>query len=67
MYEGLLVESGALKDWELLTPEAYAKKVGAPVELPEGSLLMLIRAQETFAVVLVPTKSGEYRATTLVR
>jgi len=67
MYEALIVESGAFKTWELLTPEAYSKKVGAPVEVTEGSLIMIVNATETFAIVFTPNKAGEYRATQLVR
>jgi len=68
MYEGLLVESGPLRDWALLTGDEYARRVGAPVELGEGSLLLMVRtAKESFAVVMTRTKSGEFRATQLVR
>jgi TonB family protein len=67
MYEGLIVESGALKSYDVLTPAEYAKETGSPVELPTGSLVLVVRAKETFAVVFVPTKSGEYRATMVVR
>jgi TonB family protein len=68
MYQGLIVESGALKDWALLTADEYAKRAGAPVELPEGGLLLVVRtAKESFAVVMTRTTSGEYRATQIAR
>jgi TonB family protein len=62
MYSGLVVESGPMKDWKLLTANEYG---GA---LPEGNLVLQVRTQkETFAIVLTRTKSGEYRATQLAR
>jgi len=67
VYENLIVESGPFETYVLVSPADYAKQTGSPVELPEGSWVMIVRAKETFAVVLVPTKSGEYRATMVVR
>lgn len=67
VYEGLIVESGALKAWEVMTPGEYSKETGSPVELAEGSLVLVVKAKETFAVVMIPTKSGEYRAQMVVR
>jgi TonB family protein len=65
MYSGLVVESGAMKDWKLLTPGEYTSGRG---ELPEGNLVLQVRtAKESFAVVLSRTKSGDYRATQLAR
>jgi outer membrane biosynthesis protein TonB len=65
MYSGLVVESGPMKDWKLLTPNEYANGAGA---LPEGNLVLQVRtAKEAFAVVITRTKSGEYRATQLAR
>ncbi len=65
MYSGLVVESGPMKDWKLLTPAEYASGNGA---LPEGNLVLQVRtAKEQFAVVLTRTKSGDYRATQLAR
>jgi TonB family protein len=65
MYSRLVVESGPMKDWKLLTPNEYLGGKGA---LPEGNLVLQIRtAKEAFAVVLTRTKSGEYRATQLAR
>ena len=63
MYSGIVVESGPMKDWKLLTPsEAGAQ--GAP----EGTYVLQIRtAKEAFSVVLMRTNSGEYRATQLAR
>jgi TonB family protein len=62
MYTGLVVESGPLKDWKLLTAGEYGGS------LPEGNLVLQVRtAKESFAVVLTRTKSGDYRATQLAR
>lgn len=65
MYTGLIVESGPMKDWKLLTPNEYGSGGAA---LPEGNLVLQVRtAKEAFAVVLTRTKSGDYRATQLAR
>ncbi len=65
MYSGLVVESGPMKDWKLLTANEYASGSGA---LSEGNLVLQVRtAKESFAVVLTRTKSGDYRATQLAR
>jgi TonB family protein len=65
MYGGLVVESGPLKDWKLLTSDEYSSSGG---KLPEGNVVLQVRtAKETFAVVLTRTKSGDYRATQLAR
>jgi TonB family protein len=67
VYEALIVESGALRSWELMTADQYTKQMGVPVEVAEGSLVLLVAAKEVFAIVLVPTKSGQYRATSVIR
>jgi TonB family protein len=68
MYEGLLVESGPMKDWALLTPAEYEKRVGAEIPVHDDSLFLVLRtAKESFALVMAKTKSGEYRATQLAR
>jgi TonB family protein len=65
MYSGLVVESGAMKNWKLLTPSEYTNGGAA---LPEGNLVLQVRtAKEAFAVVLSRTKSGDWRATQLAR
>lgn len=65
MYTGLVVESGPMKDWKLLTAAEYTSGNGA---LPEGNLVLQVRtSKEAFAVVLTRTKSGDYRATQLAR
>jgi hypothetical protein len=65
MFSGLVVESGPMKDWKLLTPNEYA---GGKGTLQEGNFVLQVRtAKEAFAVVLTRTKSGEYRATQLAR
>ena len=62
MYSGLIVESGPMKDWKLLTAGEYGGS------LPEGNLVLQVRTQkESFAIVLTRTKSGDYRATQLAR
>ncbi|MBA2542417.1 MAG: TonB family protein [Deltaproteobacteria bacterium] len=64
MFSGLVVESGPMKDWKLLSPNEYSGG-GA---LPEGNVVLQIRtAKESFAIVMTRTKSGEYRATQLAR
>ena len=64
MFSGLVVESGPMKDWKLLSPNEYSGG-GA---LPEGNVVLQIRTtKEAFAIVLTRTKSGEYRATQLAR
>jgi TonB family protein len=63
MFSGLIVESGPMKDWKLLTAREYGGG-----ELPEGTLVLQVRtAKEAFAIVLTRTKSGDYRATQLAR
>ena len=63
MYAGLVVESGGMKDYKVLTP-SEAGVQGAP----EDTFVLQIRtANEAFSVVLTRTKSGEYRATQLAR
>ncbi|HWU88882.1 MAG TPA: TonB family protein [Kofleriaceae bacterium] len=65
MYSGLVVESGQMKDWKLLTASEYGSGAAA---LPEGTLVLQVRtAKESFAIVLTRTKSGDYRATQLAR
>jgi hypothetical protein len=65
MYSGLVVESGPMKDWKLLSPGEYAS---GGTSLPEGNVVLQVRtAKESFAVVLTRTKSGDYRATQLAR
>jgi TonB family protein len=68
LYEGLLVESGAMKEWKLLTGEEYRQRTGSAARLPDHSVLMLVEAaSSTFAIVMTRQRSGEYRATQLVR
>jgi len=63
MYSGLVVESGPMKDYKLLTP-GEAGVQGAP----EGTYVLLVRTTKaSFNVVLTRTNSGEYRATQLAR
>jgi TonB family protein len=65
MFSGLVVESGPMKDWKLMTASEYGSAGGA---LPEGNLVLQVRtAKESFAIVLTRTKSGEYRATQIAR
>lgn len=65
MYKGLLVESGPMADWKLLTPAEYG---GGGASLAAGNLVLQVRTRkESFAIVLTRTKSGDYRATQLAR
>jgi TonB family protein len=65
MYSGLVVESGPMKDWKLLTPNEYSS---GGAGLPEGNVVLRVRTEkESFAVVLTQTRSGDYRATQLAR
>ena len=65
MFSGLVVESGPMKDWKLMTPGEYTSGGGG---LPEGNLVLRVHTEkETFAVVLTRTKSGDYRATQMSR
>src|SRR5262249_8366872 len=65
MYSGLVVESGAMKDWKLLSPDEYSSGGEA---LPAGNVVLRVRTEKgDFAVVLSQTKSGDYRATQLAR
>lgn len=62
MYAGLILESGSMKDWKLLTPSEYG---GA---LPDGALVLQVRTTKgAFNVVLQRTNSGEYRASQIAR
>ncbi|HUQ05871.1 MAG TPA: hypothetical protein VM261_25390 [Kofleriaceae bacterium] len=68
VYEGLLVESGPMKDWKLLSPGEFTAKTGIPAQVEDGAMvLMLVTGKEKFGVVLTPTRSGEYRATEILR
>jgi len=65
MYSGLVVESGPLKSYKLLTPNEYAPDKGV---LPEGNLMLEVyTAKAALTLVLTRTPSGDYRATQLVR
>ena len=64
MFSGLIVESGPMKDWKLLSTEEYAPGSNMP---PGNVVLKVTTTKESFAVVLTKTKSGDYRATQLAR
>jgi TonB family protein len=65
MYSGLVVESGPMKDWKLLTASEYMSGSGS---LPEGNVVLHVRTEKgAFAIVLTRTNSGDYRATQLAR
>lgn len=67
MYKGLLVESGSLIDWKLLTPQEFAAS-GGTATLGDNMLVMIVKTSNgVFAVVLTKTPSGEFRATQLAR
>jgi hypothetical protein len=62
MFSGLIVESGPMKDWKLLTPAEYGGGLGA------GNVVLQVHTTKTaFAVVLTKSASGEWRATQLAR
>jgi outer membrane biosynthesis protein TonB len=63
MYAGLVVESGPMKDYKLLTA-SEAGIQGAP----DGTYVLQLRtAKAAFSIVWMRTKSGEYLATQLAR
>jgi TonB family protein len=65
MYSGLVVESGPMKDWKLLSANEYTS---GSQSLPDGNVVLQVRtAKESFAVVLTRTPSGDYRATQIAR
>ncbi|MEZ4360987.1 MAG: hypothetical protein R3B48_12460 [Kofleriaceae bacterium] len=68
LYSSLLLESGALQDWKLLTAQEYAGTGGPPLTFAEGDLALTVKAtKESFTVLLHRTRSGDYRATQMVR
>ena len=68
MYSGLLVESGALKEWKLLTAQEYLGSGGAALKLEDTDVVLVVRAaSERFAIVLRRAAGGDYRATVLIR
>jgi outer membrane biosynthesis protein TonB len=68
VYEGLLVESGALKRFEVLSADAFVAKTHIAVSAEPGAMVILVEAAKaTFGVVLTPTRSGDYRATSIAR
>lgn len=68
MYSGLLVESGALKEWKLLTAQEYLGSGGAALKLEDSDVVLVVRAaSERFAIVLRRAAGGDYRATVLIR
>jgi TonB family protein len=68
IYSGLVVESGKLKDWKLVSGEEYGKTFGTPVELGDDGAIMVIETEKaTFALVLQRMRSGDFRITQLVR
>jgi outer membrane biosynthesis protein TonB len=63
MYAGLLVESGPMKDYKLLT----ASEAGVQ-NAPDGTYVLQLRtAKAAFSIVWMRTKSGEYLATQIAR
>ena len=62
VFSGLIVESGPMKDWKLLSPAEYG------AGLPDGNVVLQVRTEKaSFAVVLTRTPSGDYRATQMAR
>ncbi len=67
MYTGVLVESGPLKDWQLVTAAEYAAK-GGTHKLGDNELAIMVKAtKQQFAIVLRKTPGGDYRAAQMVR
>jgi hypothetical protein len=65
MFSGLVVESGPMKDWKLLSAREYG---GGSSGLPDGNVVVQVQTTKaTFAVVLTRMTSGDYRATQLAR
>ncbi|MCL4225825.1 MAG: hypothetical protein KJZ91_15295 [Myxococcales bacterium] len=68
VYEQLLVETGTMRDWKLLTPSEFTARSGIPAAVAaDAMVLYLVAGKERFGVVLTPTRSGEYRATEILR
>jgi TonB family protein len=68
IYAGLVVESGKLKDWKLVSGDEYSKTFGTPVELGDDGAIMVIETEKaTFALVMQKMRSGDFRVTQLVR
>jgi hypothetical protein len=68
MYGNLLVELGPFKGWKLVSAAEYAAQTGGKVQLPDGAILLIIQtAKESFAVMMIRTGSGDYRATQIAR
>ncbi len=64
LYTGLVVESGKMTSWKLLSPNEYP---GGDA-LPAGNLILQVTtAKAAFAIILTKTKSGDYRAAALAR
>jgi len=67
IYDGLIAESGTVKSWEVIDGAAFVQQHGSALKLSEGARVIVVHASETFYVVLVPTKSGDYRAQAVLR
>jgi hypothetical protein len=68
LYTGLVVESGKLRGFKLVTAEEYGKTFGTPVELgDDGAILVVTTEKAMFALVLQKMRSGDWRVTQLVR
>jgi TonB family protein len=64
MYGGIVVESGPMTDWKLLSPDEYAPGTN----MPAGNVVLRVTTTKAaFAVVLTKTNSGDYRATQIAR
>lgn len=68
VYEGLLVESGPLKRFKVMSTGDFTNQTGIGVPGGSGTLVLHVEATKaSFGIVLTPTRSGEYRATAIVR
>jgi TonB family protein len=69
VYATVLAESGALKDWRLLSVATYRKKFGEPPPqvAPENLLLVIRASSEQFTLVVAKQPDGSFRVTGLHR
>ena len=67
VFEDLLVESGPLRDFEVLSAAAFTAKTRIAVADPAAMVIRVVAGKATFGIVLTATRSGEYRATGVVR
>ncbi|MBK9030151.1 MAG: hypothetical protein IPL61_02230 [Myxococcales bacterium] len=67
VYEGLLVESGPLKRFDVMPAARFTQQTHIAVADPAAMVILVEAGKARFGVVLTATRSGEYRATAIVR